>query len=63
MKRLNDEELTHRIRNFMDRKMQEFPELKPSIQEKGVLAARETNDIFRTTNRFGFHWHNTSYVA
>jgi len=62
MKRLNDEELTNRIHNFMDRKMQEFPELKPSLEEKGIRATRETRDIFRV-NRFGFHWHNTPHAA
>lgn len=56
MKRLNDEELTVRIHNFLDRKLQEFPELKPSTSS--VRVAREQNDTFRTTNRFGFHWHN-----
>lgn len=65
MKRLNDEELTVRIHNFMNRKMQEFPELKPgnSLNESAVRSARENTDVFRTTNRFGFHWHSAPRTA
>jgi hypothetical protein len=65
MKRLNDEELNVRIHNFMSRKMEEFPELKPNsaIQDNTVRGARENSDVFRTTNRFGFHWHTSPRTA
>jgi hypothetical protein len=65
MKRLNDNELNVRIHNFLDRKMREFPELKPgnSMNETAVRSARENSDVFRTTNRFGFHWHNAPRTA
>jgi hypothetical protein len=65
MKRLNDEELNVRINNFMNRKMQEFPELKPrnNMHNSTARAAREHSDTFRTTSRFGFHWHNAPRAA
>ena len=64
MKRLNDEELNVRIHNFMSRKMREYPELEPnSIKDNAVRTARENNDVFRTTNRFGFHWRSAQHTA
>ena len=65
MKRLTDDELNVRIHNFLDRKMEEFPELKPgsSRNEHAARAARENADIFRATSRFGFHWHHAPRAA
>jgi hypothetical protein len=65
MKRLNDDELNVRIHSFLNRKMEEFPELKPGngTNENAARAARENIDVFRTTSRFGFHWHNEPHTA
>jgi hypothetical protein len=66
MKRLNDNELTHRIHHFMERKMQEFPELQGEGSSGGTAShtqeTRPVQGIFQSANRINLRWrlsHNT----
>lgn len=67
MKRLNEDELNARIHTFLDRKMQEFPELRPGkhfeLDEQSARAARNHTDIFRIASRLGIHWHHAPRTA